>query len=85
MLPYHLKFPQENFSNGINEINWAFAAESSDINLGFETLLCFIDKTLGKHAPAKKCIRKEQKLIALKPWVTNGIKKSISVRDKLYK
>ena len=39
---------------------------------------------LDNHAPVKKCIRKEQKL-ALKPWVTNGIKNSISVRDKLYK
>ena len=37
---------------------------------------------LDKHAPVKKCIRKEQKL-ALKPWVTNGIKKYISVREKL--
>ena len=71
-------------SNDINEINWTFATENNDINLGFETLLHLIDKTLDKHAPVKKCIRKEQKL-ALKPWVTNGIKKSISVRDKLYK
>ena len=38
---------------------------------------------LDKHAPVKKCIRKEQKL-ALKPWVTNGNKKSISLRHKLY-
>ena len=58
--------------------------QKTDINLGFETLLCLIDNMLDKHAPAKKCIRKEQ-LIAVKPWVTNGIKKSISVRDKLYK
>ena len=36
------------------------------------------------HVPVKKCIRKEQKL-ALKPWVMNGVKKSISVRDNLYK
>ena len=77
-------FNEENFSNDINEINWTFATENNDINLGFETLLRLIDKTLDKHAPVKKCIRKEQKL-ALKPWVTNGIKKSISVRDKLYK
>ena len=77
-------FNEENFSNDINEINWAFATENNDINLGFETLLRLIDKTLDKHAPVKKCIRKEEKL-ALKPWVTNGIKKSISVRDKLYK
>ena len=32
----------------------------------------------------KKCIRKEQKL-ALKPWVTKSINKSISVREKQYK
>ena len=77
-------FNEENFSNDINQINWTFATENNDINLGFETLLRLIDKMLDKHAPVKKCIRKEQKL-ALKPWVTNGIKKLISVRDKLYK
>ena len=70
--------------NHFISINWAFAAENNDINLGFKTLLHLTDKTLDKHAPVKKCIRKEQKL-ALKPWVTNGSKKSISVRDKLYK
>ena len=75
---------EANFSNDFDEINWTFATESNDINLGFETLLRLIGKTLDKHAPVKKCIRKEQKL-ALKLWVTNGIKKSISVRDKLYK
>ena len=73
-------FNEENFSNGINQINWTFATENNDINLGFETLLRLIDKMLDKHAPVKKCIRKEKKL----SWVTNGIKKSISVRDKLY-
>ena len=46
--------------------------------------LRLIDKTLDQHAPVTKSIRKEQKLV-LKPWVANGIKKSISVRDKLYK
>ena len=75
-------FNEENFSNDINEINWTFATKNNDINLGFETLLLLIDKTLDKHAPVKKCIKKEQKF-ALKPWVTNGIKKSISGRDKL--
>ena len=62
-------FNEENFSNDINKINWTFATESSDINLGFETLLRLFDKTLEKHAPVKKCIRKKLKR-ALKPWVT---------------
>ena len=71
-------FNEENFSNDIDEINWTFATENNNINLEFETLLRLIDKTLDKHAPVKKCIIKQQKL-ALKPWVTNNIKKSISV------
>ena len=75
-------FNKENFSNDINEINWTFATENSDINLGFETLLCLTDKILDKYAPVKKCLRKEQKL-ALKPWAIKGIKKSITVGGKL--
>lgn len=47
-------------------------------------LLRPIDNMLDKHTPVKKCIRKQQTLV-VKPWVTNGIKKSISMRDKLYK
>ena len=78
------KFNEENLSNDIKEINWTFVTENSNINLGFGTLLRLIDKTLNKHAQVKKCVRKEQKL-ALKPCVTNGIKKSMSVRSKLYK
>lgn len=42
----------------MNENNWTFVTENSDINLWFETLPRLIDKTLDKHAPVKKCIRK---------------------------
>ena len=58
------------------KLTGTFATENNDMNLGFETLLCLIDKTLDKHAPVKKCIRKEQKF-ALKPWVTNSIKNQL--------
>ena len=56
-------FNEENFSNDISEINWTFPTENSDIKLGFETLLHLIGKMLDNHAPVKKCIRKEQKLL----------------------
>ena len=39
-------FNEENFSNDINEINWTFATENNDVNLGFETLLRLVDKAL---------------------------------------
>ena len=77
-------FNEENFSNNINKIYWTFATENNKINLGFETLLRLIDKTLDKHVTVKKCIMKEQKL-ALNHGLPIASKKSISVRDKLYK
>ena len=42
------------------------------------------NKNLDRHAPIKKSTRKEEKSKS-KPWITKGIKKSISIRDKLYK
>ena len=43
-----------------------------------------VNTTLDKHAPIKEFTKKEEK-DKLKPWVTKGIKKSMSVRDKIYK
>ena len=40
--------------------------------------------TLDKHAPIKEFTKKEEK-DKLKPYVTKGIKKCMSVRDKIYK
>ena len=52
--------------------------------MGFETFSRLFNKTLDRHAPIKKSTRKEEK-IKSRPWITKGIKKSISIRDKLYK
>ena len=52
--------------------------------MGFETFFRLFNKTLDRHAPTKKSTKKEKK-IKSKPWITKGIKKSISIRDKLYK
>ena len=52
--------------------------------MGFETFFRLFNKTLDRHAPIKKSTRKKQK-IKSKPWITKGIKKSVSIRDKLYK
>ena len=46
--------------------------------------MCFINKTLDKHAPIKTEKKRESKTIS-KPWITRGIKTSIKKRDKLYK
>ena len=52
--------------------------------MGFETFFRLFNKARDRHAPIKKSTRKEEK-IKSKPWITKGIKTSISIRDKLYK
>ena len=46
-------FNEEAFKKELLELDWSFVTENNDINLGFETTLCFINKTLDKHAPIK--------------------------------
>ena len=63
------------FKRNLQEIN---------IDLGFETFFRLFNKTLKRHAPVKESTRKEEK-IKFKPWITKGIRNSISIRDNLYK
>ena len=53
-------FTEEAFKTELCELDWSFVTENSDINLGFETFLCFINKTLDKHAPIKT-VKKKRK------------------------
>ena len=52
--------------------------------MGFETFFRLLNKTLDRHASIKISSRKEEKSRS-KPWIKKGIKKPISIRDKLYK
>ena len=77
-------FDMESFKIDLQGIDWTFATQNNDVNLGFEAFLRLFNTTLDKHAPIKEFTKKEEK-DKLKPWVTKGIKKSMSVRDKIYK
>ena len=72
------------FKRYLQEINWNFATENSNVDLRFETFFRHFNKALDRHAPIKKSTRKEEK-IKSKPWITKGIKTSISITVKLYK
>ena len=74
----------ESFKIDLQGIDWTFATQNNDVNPGFEAFLQLFNATLDKHAPIKEFTKKEEK-DKLKPWVTKGIKKSMSVRDKIYK
>ena len=72
------------FKRNLQEINWKFATENNDVDLGFEKFFRLFNKTLDRHASIKKSTRKEEK-IKSKHWISKGIRKSISIRDKLYR
>ena len=77
-------FNETKFTCDIQSINWSYATQNNNANLGFEIFLCLFNKCLDKHAPLKT-VSKIRERVLQKPWITNGIKTSIKVRDKLYK
>ena len=77
-------FDMESFKIDLQGIDWTFATQNNDVNLGFEAFLRLFNTTLDKHAPIKEFTKKEEK-DKLKPWVTKGIKKSMLIRNKFYK
>ena len=77
-------FDKDSFKIDLQGTDWTFATHNNDVNLGFEAFLRLFNTILEKHAPGKQFAKKEEKN-KLKPWVTKRIKKSMQVRDKIYK
>ena len=55
--------------------------QNNDINLGFETFLCFSNRKLDKHVPINTEKKREKTMIS-KPWITGDIKISLKKMDK---
>ena len=77
-------FNKEAFKTELRELDWPFVTENNDINLGFETFLRFINKTLDKNAPIKTVKKRKNKTIS-KPWITRDIKTLINKIEKHFK
>ena len=58
--------------------------EAEDINQPYNVYQDELVKVIDKHIPFKYLSRKEFRW-KLKPWITNGIKKSIKLKNKYYK
>ena len=78
------KFNKEAFKTELSELDWSFVTQNNDINLGFETFLRFINKTLDKNAPIKTVKKRKNKTIS-KPWITRDIKTLINKIEKHFK
>ena len=66
-------------------VNWEEVVNTfSDINDMFDSFYTKLSKIIDHHAPIKKIPRKELKLRS-KPCITLAIRKSIFVKNKMYK
>ena len=52
----------ESFKIDLQGIDWTFATQNNNVNLGFETFLRLFNTTLDKHAPIKEFTKKKKKI-----------------------
>ena len=67
----------------IQSIDWSYAPKTT-MQTWILRSSCLFNKCLDKNTPLKTVSKIGEKVLQ-KPWITNGIKTSIKVRDKLYK
>ena len=81
----HKKMNVEQFKKDMDCINIEhYLHEAEDINQPYNVYQDELVKVIDKHIPFKYLSRKEFRW-KLKPWITNGIKKSIKLKNKYYK
>jgi len=79
------KFDQENFILDFLEINWdteLFHLTNTD--LAFETFNTIVQNLINRHVPTVNMTKRELKTRS-KPWITQGIIKSISKRNFFFR
>ena len=68
------------------EIDWEteLKLENNDVNFSFDRFLEILNNTFDKHAPYKTLSKSKMKTFS-QPWITQGILKSIKIKNNLYK
>ena len=71
--------------NDVNVVDWQnIMSGSADCDSMFQTFHQTLVQIIDEHAPLRKLSKRELKL-KRKPWITNAIRKSIQIKDKLLK
>ena len=80
------KFDQENFVLDYFSVDWEDLLKTDEVNLDSSTRVHLdkINMLLDTYAPLKR-LNKYKMKIKSKPWITLGLQKSISVKNKLLK
>ena len=79
-------FDSGNFSKVFEDFHWknALQLDKKNPELSFQIFFNNLNNMIDSNVPIKKITRKQLKR-SLKPWVTKGILKSMSIRDKFLK
>ena len=79
-------FDDKTFCDNFNSTNWnkILQLDKSDPNLSFDNFYQKLNELVNDHVPLKKVTKKQLKR-QNKPWVTRGLLKSMTIRDKLLK
>lgn len=92
-LPSNIKVHKRDYSNfnqstlisELQSINWnSIFTSDSDPSDMFHSFYSTLSDIVDKHIPLKQLSKKELKFQS-KPWITQGIKVSIQVKNKFYK
>ena len=78
-------FSAENFNKVLAEVDWdrMVANGNDNVNNLFSSFYNNFNKIVNKLAPIKKLSNRKAKQLS-KPWITSGIRASISIKNKLY-
>lgn len=76
------RFDEIAFRDELRNEKWKSVYNSSDANESSTRFLHIFNRISNKHAPIKSI---KIKVKSNKPWITKGLKKSIKVRNQLYK
>ena len=78
------KFNTDDFINDANNLQLDEKGNNGEnVNQMYDIFHDELEKLINKHAPMKTISIRKQKQHK-KPWITNGILKSISIKNKLY-
>ena len=74
-------FVQDAFNMELLQIDWK---TSCSVDESFAQFYNKLNKLSNKHAPLKAISRQQAKQVA-KPWITSGLRKSIKVKNSLFR
>lgn len=77
-------FDPNKFCDDVRSINWEKCFNSNDSSESFDYFYSELIGVVDSHIPLKILSKRKLKQ-TFKPWITQGIRKSIQIKNKLYK